>query len=53
MSAPLIMFLIFIAITLAITYWASKRSSGVQRLFCRQPPDSQPGRTALPLPATT
>jgi Na+(H+)/acetate symporter ActP len=28
MSASLIMFLVFIAITLGITYWASKRSAG-------------------------
>ena len=27
-NVPLIMFLFFIAITLGITYWASKRSSG-------------------------
>src|SRR5258707_2968471 len=28
MSTPLVMFLLFIAITLGITYWAAKRSSG-------------------------
>src|SRR6267143_3510714 len=33
MSAPLVMFLVFIAITLAITYWASKRSSGASAYF--------------------
>src|SRR5208337_2127898 len=33
MSAPLIMFLIFIAITLAVTYWASKRSAGASAYF--------------------
>src|SRR5271166_3909151 len=33
MSAPLLMFLIFIAITLGITYWASKRSSGSSAYF--------------------
>ena len=33
MSAPLVMFLIFIAITLAITYWASKRSAGASAYF--------------------
>ena len=27
-NIPLIMFLVFIAITLGITYWASKRSAG-------------------------
>src|SRR6201998_4707350 len=32
-SGPLIMFLIFIAITLGITYWASKRSSGASAYF--------------------
>src|ERR1700739_450797 len=33
MSAPLVMFLVFIAITLVITYWASKRSSGASAYF--------------------
>src|SRR5208283_5414381 len=33
MSVPLLMFLGFIAITLGITYWASKRSSGSSAYF--------------------
>src|SRR5437868_13318749 len=33
MSPPLVMFLIFIAITLGITYWASKRSAGSAAYF--------------------
>ena len=33
MSTPLVMFLIFIAITLGITYWASKRSAGSAAYF--------------------
>ena len=33
MSTPLIMFLVFIAITLAITYWAARRSSGASAYF--------------------
>ncbi len=33
MSASLVMFLVFIAITLGITYWASKRSSGASAYF--------------------
>ena len=33
MSAPLVMFLVFIAITLAITYWASRRSAGASAYF--------------------
>lgn len=33
MSAPLVMFLVFIAITLVITYWASKRSAGASAYF--------------------
>src|ERR1035438_6294641 len=33
MSTPLIMFLVFIAITLGITYWAAKRSSGASAYF--------------------
>src|SRR6266851_8233722 len=33
MSPSLLMFLIFIAITLAITYWASKRSTGAGAYF--------------------
>ena len=33
MSTPLVMFLVFIAITLGITYWASKRSSGSSAYF--------------------
>src|SRR5438552_18365536 len=32
-SIPLIMFLVFIAITLGITYWASKRSAGASAYF--------------------
>src|SRR5664279_1215630 len=32
-SIPLFMFLLFIAITLGITYWASKRSSGASAYF--------------------
>src|ERR1700722_2320311 len=32
-NVPLIMFLVFIAITLGITYWASKRSSGSSAYF--------------------
>src|SRR5450631_3411852 len=32
-NVPLIMFLVFIAITLGITYWASKRSSGASAYF--------------------
>ena len=33
MSASLIMFLLFIALTLGITYWASKRSAGASGYF--------------------
>src|SRR6202790_797349 len=33
MSTPLLMFLLFIAVTLGITYWASKRSSGSSAYF--------------------
>src|SRR3974390_261063 len=33
MSASLIMFLLFIAITLGITYWASRRSAGASAYF--------------------
>ena len=33
MSTPLVMFLVFIAITLGITYWASKRSAGSSAYF--------------------
>src|SRR5579862_2404147 len=33
MSTPLLMFLVFIAITLGITYWASKRSAGANAYF--------------------
>src|SRR6187399_2732048 len=33
MSTPLIMFLVFIAITLGITYWASRRTSGAAGFF--------------------
>src|SRR5919199_1613619 len=33
MSTPLIMFLIFIAITLAVTYWAARRSQGTTAFF--------------------
>src|SRR5271165_4446052 len=33
MSTPLIMFLLFIAITLGITYWAAKKSSGATVFF--------------------
>src|ERR1700746_2410527 len=32
-NIPLIMFLLFIAVTLGITYWASKRSSGAAAYF--------------------
>src|SRR5271170_5275181 len=33
LNVPLIMFLAFIAITLAITYWAARRSSGASAYF--------------------
>src|SRR6201995_2938777 len=33
MSTPLVMFLVFIAITLGITYWAARRSSGANAYF--------------------
>src|SRR5580700_2904490 len=33
MSTPLVMFLIFIAVTIGITYWASKRSAGNSAYF--------------------
>src|SRR5882762_11468633 len=33
MNAPLTMFLCFIAVTLGITYWAAKRSSGASAYF--------------------
>src|SRR5437867_11437456 len=33
MSTPLLMFLGFVAITLAITYWAARRSSGTSAYF--------------------
>ena len=33
MSTPLVMFLVFIAITLGITYWAARRSSGASAYF--------------------
>src|SRR6201984_2445973 len=32
-NVPLLMFLVFIAITLGITYWASKRSAGASAYF--------------------
>src|SRR6202044_2847560 len=32
-NTPLIMFLVFIAITLGITYWASRRSAGASAYF--------------------
>src|SRR6267154_2470955 len=32
-NVPLLMFLVFIAITLGITYWASRRSSGASAYF--------------------
>ena len=38
MSTPLLMFLVFIAITLGITYWAARRSVGRQRLLRRRTP---------------
>src|SRR6201995_5360608 len=33
MSTPLVMFLAFIAVTLVITYWAARRSSGSSAYF--------------------
>src|ERR1700759_5058594 len=33
MSTPLVMFLAFIAVTLVITYWAARRSSGANAYF--------------------
>src|SRR5689334_13302846 len=33
MSTPLIMFIVFIAITLGITYWAARRTSGTSSFF--------------------
>src|SRR5215468_7588275 len=33
MSTSLVMFLVFISITLGITYWASKRSAGASAYF--------------------
>ena len=33
MSTPLLMFLVFIAITLGITFWAAKRSTGASAYF--------------------
>src|SRR5436189_1051151 len=33
MSMPLLMFLVFIAITLGITFWAARRSSGASAYF--------------------
>src|SRR6516165_3539944 len=33
MSTPLIMFVVFIAVTLGITFWASKRSTGSSAYF--------------------
>jgi cation/acetate symporter len=33
MSTPLLMFLVFIALTLGITYWASRRSKGASAYF--------------------
>ena len=33
MSTPLVMFLAFIAITLGITYWAARQSSGASNFF--------------------
>src|SRR3977135_1254423 len=33
MSTPLLMFLLFIAITLGITYWASRRNTGTTAFF--------------------
>ncbi len=44
MSAPLVMFLIFIAITLGITYWASRRSAGATAFFAADA-RSKAGRT--------
>ena len=32
-NIPLIMFVVFIAITLGITYWASRRSAGASAYF--------------------
>ncbi len=52
MTTALVMFVVFIAITLGITYWASKRSAGASAYFAagRQ---ITAGRTALPSLATT
>src|SRR3954471_13899033 len=33
MNAPLLMFLVFIGITLVITWWAARRSSGASNYF--------------------
>src|SRR5947207_4243525 len=33
MTTPLLMFLLFIAVTLAITWWAARRSSGASAFF--------------------
>ncbi len=33
MAASLMMFLVFIAVTLGITYWASRRSAGASAYF--------------------
>src|SRR3974377_441040 len=33
MSTPLIMFLVFVAVTLVITYWAARRSTGASAYF--------------------
>src|SRR3974377_1786526 len=37
MSTSLIMFLVFIATPLGITYWASKRSAGASAYFAAEP----------------
>ena len=54
MNISLVMFLVFIAITLGITYWASKRSAGASAYFAAMP-FCQPliCRTASPWRAIT
>ena len=51
MAASLMMFLVFIAVTLGITYWASRRSEERARILPRVD-RSKAGRTAWPWRAT-
>ncbi len=52
-ASAVVFFLVIVALTLAVTYWAARRTRSTKRVLCRRDARSARSRTAWRSPATT